>query len=86
MTPMMFFSYKVGTLILGQEIQFLTIEMSFDWLSSQFAVVWQPLLLGSLTCGFTMGIIGFTSVRLYWRWKVSRYWRKRRARMKIPNQ
>ena len=84
MTPTMYFSYKVGTLILGQKIQFQTIEISFEWLSSQLSVVWQPLLLGSLTCGFTMGISAFISVRLYWRWKVSRYWKKRRARMQAP--
>ena len=85
MTPMMLFAYKIGTLILGQETQFQSIEISFEWLSSQLAVVWQPLLLGSLTCGFTMGTVAFLGVRLYWRWRVSRFWKKRRTRMNIPD-
>lgn len=85
MTPMMYFAYKVGTWTLGRETQLQSIEISFEWLSNQLGIVWQPLVLGSLVCGFTMGIIGFASVRLYWRWKISRDWRKRRARMDMPS-
>jgi len=82
---MMYFAYKVGTWTLGRETQLQSIEISFEWLSNQLGIVWQPLILGSLVCGFTMGIIGFASVRLYWRWKIGRDWRKRRARMNMPS-
>ncbi len=86
MPPMMYFAYRVGLSILGETSQLESIDMSIEWLTSQIAMVWQPLLLGALVCGFIMGISGFVSVRLYWRWKISRYWRKRRARMSIPKQ
>ncbi len=86
MPPMMYFAYRVGTLILDQNNQVLEIDLSLEWLTAQFAVVWQPLLLGSLVCGISTGVTGFIAVRLYWRWRISRYWRARRARMKLPNR
>ncbi len=84
MPPMMYFAYRVGAAILGENSEPVSVEISLQWLASQFAIVWQPLLLGTLVSGFTMGTTGFIVVRLYWRWKISRYWRMRRARMKLP--
>lgn len=81
MPPMMYFAYRVGTGLLGQSNQVVSIDLSLEWLTAQLAIVWQPLLLGSLVCAVTSGLIGFVIVQLYWRWKVSKHWRKRRARM-----
>jgi uncharacterized protein (DUF2062 family) len=80
----MYFAYRVGNLILGRSNEFESINLSLEWLTSQIAVVWQPVLLGALVCGFSLGIAGFITVRLYWRWKISRYWRRRRTRMGLP--
>jgi len=84
MPPMMYFAYRVGNWILGRTNQFESINLSLEWLTSQLAVVWQPVLLGSLVCGFSLGIAGFITVRLYWRWKINRDWRRRRTRMTLP--
>ncbi len=83
MPPMMYFAYKVGNALLGQSSQVVSIDLSLTWLTAQLAVVWQPLLLGSLVCGIVSGIVGFIVVRLYWRWRVSRQWKKSRARVNI---
>ncbi len=83
MPPMMYFAYKVGAALLGQSSQIVSIDLSLEWLSAQLAVVWQPLLLGSLVCGIASGIVGFIVVRLYWRWRVSRHWKQSRARINI---
>jgi uncharacterized protein (DUF2062 family) len=80
----MYFAYRVGNLILGRSNEFESINLSLAWLTSQIAVVWQPVLLGALVCGFSLGIVGFITVRIYWRWKISRYWRRRRSRMNLP--
>ena len=80
MPPMMYFAYRVGTRILGQSDQLVSIDLSLEWLTTQLAIVWQPLLLGSLVCGVTTGVIGFVTVHLYWRWKVSNSSKIRRAR------
>lgn len=83
MPPIMYFCYRVGTTILGEPNQVQNIEISFEWLAQQVSVVWQPLLLGSLLTGTVLGVIGFVSVRLYWRWKVARNWSMRRLRKKL---
>lgn len=83
MPPMMYFCYRVGTTLLDRPNTVETVEISLEWLAGQVAIVWQPLLLGSLLTGLVMGIIGFISVRIYWRWKVARNWSMRRLRKKL---
>jgi uncharacterized protein (DUF2062 family) len=73
MTPMMYFAYRVGSWILGLDGHIDPVNLTLEWLQEQIAVIWLPLLLGCLVSGFTMGIAGFTIVRLYWRWRISRY-------------
>ena len=80
MPPMFYFSYRLGTWLLGRENRVSHIDLSWQWLSSQLAAVWQPLLLGSLLCGITFGCLAFVTVRLYWRWKIARYWSRRQLR------
>ena len=80
MPPMFYATYKVGTWILNEPNRVSTIELSFEWLYQQFALVWQPLLLGSLITGITLGTLAFITSRLYWRWRVSRNWRERKRR------
>lgn len=80
--PAMFYAtYRLGTLLLGHENRVDSVSLSWEWLSGQLANVWQPLLLGSLVTGITLGVLGFIGVRLYWRWRISRYWHQRRRRM-----
>ncbi|MEJ6516999.1 MAG: DUF2062 domain-containing protein [Pseudomonadales bacterium] len=81
MPPMMYFSYKLGRWMLGQPAPSAELEVSTQWLVEQLAVVWQPLLLGCIVTGTTLGLLGFALVRLYWRWKVARDWRKRKRRL-----
>ena len=78
---MFYFTYRLGTLLMGHENKVDSVSLSWAWLSGQLATVWQPLLLGSLVAGITLGALGFISVRLYWRWRISRYWHQRRRRM-----
>lgn len=79
MPPLFYFTYRLGTLILGEPSTVDSVELSLEWLALQLAAVWQPLILGSLVTGLSLGSLGFVLVRLYWRWRISRYL-KRRAR------
>jgi len=80
MPPMFYATYKLGTWVLDEPNRVSKIELSLGWLSQQLLLVWQPLLLGSLITGLTIGTVAFFVVRLYWRWKVSRSWTARRQR------
>ena len=83
MPPMMYFCYRLGNFLLGEPNQISQIEVSLEWLASQVAVVWQPLLLGCLVTGTTLGLMGFLAVRIYWRWKIARDWSMRRLKRKL---
>lgn len=83
MPPMFYATYRLGTWLLGRENKVNHIVLSWQWLSSQIEAVWEPLLLGSVVTGLTLGCIGFVAVRLYWRWKIARYWAMRRLRNEL---
>lgn len=83
MPPMMYFCYRLGNFLLGKPNERSQIEVSLEWLASQIAVVWQPLLLGCLITGTTLGLFGFVAVRIYWRWKIARDWTMRRLKRKL---
>lgn len=82
-TPLFYFTYRLGIWMLGQPDTFTSIEFSMTWFSQQLSVIWQPLLLGSVTCGLFLGTTSFVIVRIYWRWKVTRDWNNRRAKQKL---
>jgi uncharacterized protein (DUF2062 family) len=78
--PIFYFAYKLGAWLLDMELTVTAIEPSFDWLAVQFNQIWQPLLLGSLLCGWVVGVTGFVVIRVVWRLHVLRRWRSRRER------
>ena len=73
MGPMMYFAYRVGNWILGTGQEITPINPSFEWFTSQLSIIWQPLIVGSLVCGITLGMSGFIAIRLYYRWRIARY-------------
>ena len=78
MPAIMYFCYRLGALLLGIAPQFDTgswqiflsadIVLIFEWLLAQAGHIWQPLLLGSLVAGFTLGLSGFLMVHLWYLW------------------
>ena len=80
MGPMMYFSYKLGLQMMGQEDQLSLVDPSVEWFGEQLSLIWQPLMLGSLSSGLAVGLSGFLVVQLYYRWRVRRYIQRRRKR------
>ncbi|MEM7220507.1 MAG: DUF2062 domain-containing protein [Pseudomonadota bacterium] len=78
--PMFYFAYRLGAWLLGVTEAVPGIELSWDWLSTQFSVIAYPLLVGSLVCGWVSGLTGFALVRVLWRSHVHRRWLARRER------
>ena len=71
--PMMYFSYRVGLWILGNEQEITLLNPSLEWFIDQLSIIWQPLIVGSLACGIAFGMAGFIVIQLYYRWRISRY-------------
>ncbi len=80
MPPLFLMAYRVGALLLDVPVSQLEFELSFAWLGSQLADIWQPFLLGCLVCGLFFGCLGYFVISLMWRWRVSVQWKQRKRR------
>ncbi len=80
-SPILFAQYKLGTWVLQSPNSHIPLELSWTWLSEQFSVIWQPLLLGSMLSALFFGASGYLIVQYFWRWKVIQSWEKRKSRM-----
>ncbi len=49
------------------------LDPSLEWFIDQIGIIWQPLIVGALTCGVAFGLTGFMVIRLYYRWRIARY-------------
>jgi len=76
--PVFFLAYQVGALLIDVPVRQMEFELSFDWLGSQMADIWQPFLLGSLVCGLFFGCLGYFVISQLWRWRVSVRWNERK--------
>ncbi len=87
MGPVFFFAYKVGTWILGTPIHPGAAETrGVEWVMNELAVIWKPLLLGSLTCGTLSAMVGYCAVRTSWRLHLVRRLRAKRAARKAARR
>jgi hypothetical protein len=86
MPAMMYFTYRLGTWILGEPNVVGDIEISVEWLTAQLSAIWQPLLLGCVLTGLTLGGSAFGLVRIYWRWKVKTDWSMRKLRNRLKKK
>jgi hypothetical protein len=76
--PIYYFTYKVGAWILDIPVGKYAFELSWDWFSGEFLMIWQPLILGCLICGTIAALLGIISVKLLWRLMVIRNWARRK--------
>lgn len=81
MGPMYFFAYRFGAWLLGAEQKPFAFEMSFDWVTSTFVNIWQPMLLGCVILGTAASLLSYAVLDLLWRSSIGSYKsRKRRER------
>ncbi|MEE9396865.1 MAG: DUF2062 domain-containing protein [Methylococcales bacterium] len=74
--PLTYFSYKIGAAIINVPV-YEGFKFSVKTLVNDMAIVWEPVLLGSLVVGTALSIIGFFGVLLFWRLMVSKRWKLR---------
>ncbi len=75
-----YLAYSLGAWMLGNKMQPVAFDISFQWLSESLINIWQPLLLGCVSIGLIAAIAGYTFTHLIWRWRVVVNWQKRTQR------
>jgi hypothetical protein len=78
--PISYFCYLVGTWVLQTPVQPIEFDITWEWLGTELARVWQPFLLGSLIVSTVSSVLGYFGVHALWRWHVIRDWERRKAR------
>ncbi|MDC7824663.1 DUF2062 domain-containing protein [Pseudomonas sp. BLCC-B13] len=77
MPPIFYCTYKMGSWLLGVPPMELPDELTWEWISGELAILWQPFLMGSVIVGVISAALGYGLTMLYWRWWVAHNWRKR---------
>lgn len=77
MPPVFYATYRLGAFMLSVEPITFEFQMNWEWIGSQFLLVWEPLLLGSLTSGVLLAAVGYTFVDIIWRRHTIKRWRAR---------
>lgn len=86
MPAMFYFAYRVGIWILGTPAREFNFELSFEWLMVELGQIWQPFLLGCLVLGLASSLAAYLLTRLFWRFHIFQYIKKRRLRRKARKQ
>lgn len=79
--PMFYFAYRLGSRILGTEIEPMNFAFSMEWISNVVEHSWQPLVVGSLLMAVISSIVGYLAVRLIWRFHIILRWQNRKKQL-----
>jgi len=80
MPPLFYFAYRLGGVVLGVEPNDFNFELSFEWLANGLLAIWQPFLLGCGIMAISSSIIGYSTIRLLWRWNIVKRWEQRKLK------
>ncbi len=85
MPPIFYATYRLGAFLLGTPPVAGSAEFSLEYLQHSLAVIWAPLLLGSIVTGVVLGAIGYAALRLLWRQNTLKRWQARCAARRRKN-
>ncbi len=86
MAPIFLATYHFGAFLMGEPTITFDFEMNWRWVETQFLMIWQPLLLGSLTAGVIFSCIGYTLIEISWRHHVLTKWKARQKARKAKRE
>ncbi len=75
--PMFYFAYRLGSFLLGVEVESVPMDLSWQWFTTTLGQIWQPLLFGSLILGVISAMAGYLSIHLLWRKRIKQRWQDR---------
>lgn len=85
--PFLFgFAYLVGIWTLGDPTSDVQSQLSYQWFVDNLNVIWQPFLLGCFICAVVSAILGFITIRIFWRLHISKAWQERLSKRKQKNE
>ena len=70
-------SYQIGAWALSLPTHDIAFEVSWSWVTGEFARIWPPFLLGCLINAIVAGLVSYVAMQSFWRCYVSRAWRRR---------
>jgi len=79
MGPMFYGAYKLGAFVLGEEVQHFDMELSWEWITHEMSVIWEPFLLGCFIIGVICSLAGYLGIGYAWRRAVLHKWKHRRV-------
>ncbi len=83
MTPMFYFNYLVGALVLNRPTIDYEFQLSWEWLSDKLIEVGIPLYVGSLVCAIVFSTVCYGLVQFLWKKKVRKNWHNRQAKRQV---
>lgn len=86
MPPFFYFAYRVGAWILSTPEHDFNFELSWGWLGSELAAIWEPFLLGCAICGLFFGALGYATIRLLWRLHIVNAIKKRKKKRALKKE
>ena len=81
--PMFYFAYRLGSFLLGVEVESVSMDMGWEWFTTTLGHIWQPLLFGSLILGVISAMIGYLTIHLLWRKRIKQRWNDRREKREV---
>lgn len=76
--PMFYFAYKLGSMVLGLELEAVPMNLGWEWFTTTLGEIWQPLLFGCLMLGIISSALGYFSIHTIWRRSIKRRWKDRK--------
>ncbi|WP_148254687.1 DUF2062 domain-containing protein [Aidingimonas lacisalsi] len=79
--PLIFYgNYRLGSWVLNTPAREAPDQLSTRWVAEQMLDILPALAIGSIVSAVIAGLLGNITIRLIWRWQVSRSWRRRKRR------
>lgn len=83
MAPVLYWNYRLGDFLLGGWGHQVTSETGAEWWLANITNLLPPLMLGGITTGLVLGLIGYRVTSILWHLEVMNRWRNRQLKLKL---